>query len=483
MHRPSEQALGPSLLRLVTSGMYDDPLALYREYLQNAADSAAESPKPGRVEIHLDPQLAQIRIRDYGPGLTSQEAIDSLIPVGQSTKDAASHRGFRGIGRLAGLPFAEEVAFTTRAGNDESPVRVTWDALRLRGDERSGKKLRVSDCVSVERLHADDVPGQYFEVEVRGVARYAAGSVLNRRRVHDYIAESCPVPLSTDFPFREQVEEHLGDVLYAMEVSVDGEGTVSRLHAGGVEFAGGRTDTFKAVETFDVPKIDSPERAAAGWIAHTSYLGAIPKGSGIRGIRARCGNIQVGGEGVFDHLFKEDRLNRWTVGEVHILDSRILPNGRRDYFEPGPHLRNLENHLGAIFRRLAERCRTTSATRTRERRLAGAIADSEEAYALARSGYLTAEAARHLIEQDLDRLTRVRAALRSREDWDPDLLDRLETIESKLTCFQARRGRPRLKNVKPEDVATYRSVFRAIAESTESRRAAREIIEKVLEST
>ena len=483
MNRPSELTLGPSLLRLVTSGMYDDPLALYREYLQNAADSAAETRKPSRVEIHLDPQLSKIRIRDYGPGLSSQEAMDSLIPVGESTKKAATHRGFRGIGRLAGLPFAEAVAFTTRADDDEPPVRVTWDALRLRSDERGSKELGVSDCVNVERLQADDVPSQYFEVEVRGVARYAAGSVLNRRRVCDYVAEVCPVPLSTNFPFREQVEEHLGDVLYAMEVSVDGEGTVSRPHAEGIEFAGGRTDTFKTVETFDVAKIDSPERAAAGWIAHTSYLGAIPKGSSIRGIRARCGNIQVGGESVFDHLFKEDRLNRWTVGEVHILDSRLLPNGRRDYFEPGPHLRNLENHLGAIFRRLADRCRATSTTRTRERRIAAAIADSEEAYALARSGYLTAEAARHLTKQDLARLAQVRGALTSTEDGAPDLLDRLKIIESKLAGFQARRGRPRLKNVKPADVATYRSVFRAIAESTESRRAAKEIIEKVLDRT
>ena len=88
-----------------------------------------------------------------------------------------------------------------------------------------------------------------------------------------------------------------------------------------------------------------------------------------------------------------------------------------------------------------------------------------------------------MIEQDLDRLAGVRAALRSTEDWDPDLIDRLETIERKLSRFQAKRGRPRLKNVKPEDVATYRRVFRAIAESTESRRAAREIIEKVLAST
>ena len=483
MSSSNEPALGHSLLRLVTSGMYDDPLTLYREYLQNAADATAESPGTGRVEIHLDPRQAQIRIRDYGPGLTFQEAVDSLIPVGQSTKRAASNRGFRGIGRLAGLAFAEAVAFTTRASADQPPVRVTWDALRLRNHDLADTEQRIGDFVTVEQLDADEEPDQYFEVEVRGVARYAAGSVLNRQRVHSYVAEVCPVPLSTAFPFREMVEEHVGDALYAMNVSIDGDDAVTRPHAEGIEFSAGRSDAFSALEVFDVPKIDSRERAAAGWLAHTSYLGAIPKSAGIRGLRARCGNIQVGGEGVFDHMFKEDRLNRWAVGEIHILDPRIVPNGRRDYFEPGPHTRNLENHLGAIFRRLAERCRNTSATRTRERRFAAAIADSEETYELARSGYLTAEVARRLIEHDFARLGRIRDVLRSTEGWDSGLLDRVESLESRLTHFRARPGRPRLRNVRTEDVATYRKVFQAIAESAESRRTAREIIEKVLQRT
>ena len=228
MSSSNEPALGHSLLRLVTSGMYDDPLTLYREYLQNAADATAGSPETGRVEIHLDPRQAQIRIRDYGPGLTFQEAVDSLIPVGQSTKRAASNRGFRGIGRLAGLAFAEAVAFTTRASADQPPVRVTWDALRLRNHDLADTEQRIGDFVTVEHLDADEEPDQYFEVEVRGVARYAAGSVLNRQRVQSYIAEFCPVPLAAAFPFCERVEQHVGDALDAMNVSIDGGDAITR---------------------------------------------------------------------------------------------------------------------------------------------------------------------------------------------------------------------------------------------------------------
>ena len=34
--------------------------------------------------------------------------------------------------------------------------------------------------------------------------------------------------------------------------------------------------------------------------------------------------------------FTEERFNRWCVGELHILDSRIVPNARLDYFSQDP---------------------------------------------------------------------------------------------------------------------------------------------------
>ena len=92
--------------------------------------------------------------------------------------------------------------------------------------------------------------------------------------------------------------------------------------------------------------------AAVAWLARTPYTGSIPARLGVRGLRARVGNMQIGTDRIFEHLFEEPRFNGWCVGEVHILDSRIVPNGRRDYFEPSPHLRNLENQLGAIAQTL-----------------------------------------------------------------------------------------------------------------------------------
>ncbi|MGB8480401.1 MAG: hypothetical protein WCE63_16460 [Acidobacteriaceae bacterium] len=42
---------------------------------------------------------------------------------------------------------------------------------------------------------------------------------------------------------------------------------------------------------------------------------------------------QVGGDVLLEDLFPETRFNSWTVAETHVLDQRIIPNGRRDDYE------------------------------------------------------------------------------------------------------------------------------------------------------
>jgi molecular chaperone HtpG len=51
------------------------------------------------------------------------------------------------------------------------------------------------------------------------------------------------------------------------------------------------------------------------------------------------------------------------VGEVHVIDSRIIPNGRRDHYEQNSHYNNLINHLSPIARDISTRCRQSSIRR------------------------------------------------------------------------------------------------------------------------
>lgn len=112
--------VGGDLLRLLTAGMYDNPLVVYREYVQNAADAIADQGTSGCIHIRIGRAVSRITVRDNGTGLSPVEAARRLVDVGRSTKDPATDRGFRGIGRLAGLESAMTASSSTFSWNRDS---------------------------------------------------------------------------------------------------------------------------------------------------------------------------------------------------------------------------------------------------------------------------------------------------------------------------------------------------------------------------
>ena len=476
---------GAGLLGLVTTGMYNAPLSMYREYIQNAADAVARSGLPvrPRVEIAIDVSERRIRIRDDGPGLSREEALERLLPIGRSDKTLGIDRGFRGVGRLAGLAFAKTVSFSTRTLEDQTVTRITWHSGRL--PELTSTELELEEaileCVDVETLPSSGHPKHFFEVEVREVARHSAGLLLNRDAVRAYIGEVCPVPLSSEFPFADKVDELFGDAEapLTLDVLLDGDpDPVERPYGESIRLSETRVAEFTEFQVVRLPGVDGNGDGVLGWVAHSSYFGAIPKEQRVRGIRARMGNIQIGGEAVFDDLFKEERFNRWCVGELHILDSRIIPNARRDYFEPGPHLRNLENHLTSVLRNISTRCRRESAARNRTRKALAKLRNLEDLYALATSGYLTVDASAGLIHNALQELEEVRKSL-GKAIIDSATLKRLDDAEDKLINYAAETELHRFGDMRPSEIAVYQRVFGALATFAPSPGSAREMIEVV----
>lgn len=389
--------------------MYDDPLVLFREYLQNAADSIASRGRgTGSVYIEIDPLEACITITDDGPGLSPDVALSRLVPIGNSAKNPTVDRGLRGVGRLSALAFAESVHFTTRTSRSEPVTRVSWSGRDLRDPhlQEVDAATAIKECTAVRHLPGSDWPDQFFQVAVNGVTRHAASALLNREAVRRYIAEVCPVPMSSNFPLAADVAEFLAEheCDFALEVRIDGDDRgVKRPFGPAIAVTDSYSATYDRLETRLIPRLDDHGPAAILWLAHTPYAGSIPRQLGVRGLRARSGNIQVGSDDVFRHLFNETRFNGWCIGEVHITDSRVVPNGRRDYFEPGPHLRNLENHVGAIAHEISARCRRASSHRNRLRQTEAEISQAKRTLDLAQSGYLRREDAVALLNRARER--------------------------------------------------------------------------------
>ncbi len=480
------ELMGAGLLALVTTGLYDESLSMYREYIQNAADAVMESgsAEEARVDIAIDVTHRRVRIRDNGPGLSREDALDRLLPIGRSNKRLGIDRGIRGIGRLAGLAFAKTVAFTTRASQNKPVTRITWHSDRLPNLTSTEPELEraILECVNVETLPGREYPDHFFEVEVGGVARHSAGLLLNRDAVRDYIGEVCPVPMNAKFPFASRVKGLFdgAEAPLTLKVLLEGDpDAVERPHGEAIRLSANKVAEFTEFQEVRIPSADGNGDMAVGWVAHSSYLGAIPKEQRIRGIRARVGNIQIGSETVFDHLYTEERFNRWCVGELHILDSRIIPNASRDYFQPGFHLRHLENRLGLVLREISARCRRESTIRNRDRKTLSSLCNIENLYSLAVSGYLTEEDSVGLVQEALQKVQEVRKSIH-KDNLDNDSLERLDRAEELLTNFSGEAKLQQFDNITPSESVIYQKVFGALATLTPSPGSAKELIESVL---
>ncbi|MBP2237672.1 molecular chaperone HtpG [Sinorhizobium kostiense] len=368
--------VGRDVLELVSSAMYIDPMTVYREYVQNAADAIDDARRtgvlsPGQtgdVSITIDSNSRTIRIRDNGTGISNEEFARKMTTLGASAKRGTNARGFRGVGRLAGLGYAQEVIFRSRAEGDQSVHELTWDCRKLKTALRQGAG-DIGDLIrsvaTLRKREAADHPSRFFEVEMRGVIRIRSDRLMSPAAVEEYLGQVAPVPFAPDFSFGHDIRSVLAPVVELGELNIQIEGNerpVYRPHRDVFMPDGVKTVKFDRLSISEINGMEG-ELAAIVWILHHDYEGALPNATGVKGLRLRCGNVQIGDHNLLEELFPEPRFNSWAVGEIHVIDRKIVPNGRRDNFDQNAHYHNLVNQLTPAAREITRLCRTNSIRR------------------------------------------------------------------------------------------------------------------------
>ncbi|HVL40005.1 MAG TPA: ATP-binding protein [Fimbriimonadaceae bacterium] len=387
---PEAILVGKDVLELLSSAMYVDPLSVYREYVQNAADAIDDARREGllradeagRVDFSFDSTARSVRIRDNGTGIPCEDFVRVLTSIGGSSKRGTQARGFRGVGRLAGLAYAQELVFRSRAVGETMVSEMRWDCRRLKSAMRAtdfsgGLEELIRHVVTGSQIEPTDYPERFFEVELRGIVRLRSDKLMTPSAVEDFLSQVAPVPFAPEFGFGAEISAALQAVMPGPPLHIHIAGSdrpVYRPHRDTFDVGGGRLDRFEEVEIVHIPAMDGG-RAALVWVLHHGYEGAIPASNLVKGLRLRVGNIQIGDTILLEELFAEPRFNSWSVGEVHVLDSRIVPNARRDNFEQNAHWNNLVNQLGPIAREISRRCRSSSIRRNWLRRFELADAD------------------------------------------------------------------------------------------------------------
>lgn len=390
--------VGKDILELLSSAMYVDPLSIFREYVQNAADSLDEAKELGlsrngilpAIAITLDPVARTASVRDTGAGVPRSAFCRILTSIGGSRKRGTAARGFRGVGRLAGLAYCQTLVMRTKSADDPNVSVMQWDCRQLkellRDPAESTLDEIIQKIVEIERIPAEGFPAHFFEIEMRQVVRHKNDLLLNESALQNYLSQVAPVPFHPDFSFGRDIEAYLQkhNASKAYNVTINGK-PVYRPYRDSYEARPKVFGRFKGVAFFEVEGLSSGVDAV-GWILHGDYLGAIPDRHGINGLRLRAGNIQIGDHRLLDPAFPEVRFNSWTVGECHVLSPKLVPNARRDNFEQNNHFSNLLTHLAPRTKEIAKACRESSAERTKlrlaavaERQASGTSLDWEKA--------------------------------------------------------------------------------------------------------
>lgn len=386
--------IGRQLFDIITSGMYDNPLMIYREYVQNAVDSIDLATEEGslplekaRISITLRGQDRSIVIEDNGKGLPNDVAHGILTNLGCSPKEGTSQRGFRGIGRLGGLAYCDELTFETRSSSEEFVSVVRWnrqefDAIAADTQRRITLQEMVEAVASLEYIEsADDTPAHFFRVTLKNVHRFHSDMLMNLKAVNDYLAQSVPVPYNRDtFSFAGEIEAQLSEVAdyRCYHISINGR-QVLRPYMDDIRLSQNSSDRITGVEFIRFKGVKG-ETIAVGWCAKTSFLATLPAVLNVKGLRVRQGNIEVGGEHFLDDKYSESRFSGWQIGEIHVVNGALKPNARRDGFEHTPNFEKFLEQAHLLGRHLSSLCRKCSNTRIANARVEAALSQLERLF-------------------------------------------------------------------------------------------------------
>lgn len=375
--------IGKHTLESLTTGMYADPYVVFREYIQNAADAIDNavrqkvlSKSVAEIVIHLSPAERTIVISDNGTGLSADEAEQTLISIGNSKKTSELDRGFRGIGRLAALGYCSKLTFETSAAAEDIGTRIVIDSRKLSHlltakDDRDVTITDVLGQVYFVEQYPENSASHYFRVILDEVDE--SSGLNDYENVISYISQNAPVPYDPNaFVWGAEITRRLraeGLDVNAYNILVSFGNNVKPIYKPYkdsflVDKGKNLYDSMSDIELVKIKQNDGSVLAIA-WLGKTNYLGSIYDKS-IKGIRLRKGNIQIGDGQTLNTVFKDARFNGWSIGEVFVSSTQLIPNARRDNFEKTPAYFVLTEQLQKVAAEITREIRAASLKRNRE---------------------------------------------------------------------------------------------------------------------
>lgn len=473
--RPED--IGGELVAILSKGLYTNPLAALREYVQNAVDGEAK-----RVVIKVTGN--SLLITDDGRGMT----LDQLVAArqfGLSPKVYAENVGFRGIGVYSGFDLCRLARIhskskgSTRANVlvfDFQGMRERLDAARLTADANI-KPTLIDLITEYSWFSRDDgtypLELEFTHVDLQDLSPDHVKRLSNSQELSEYLLQALPIDFHRDFTYRDEINRRLAENVpgyhpITIELQIEGQPAliVEKAPIDGLQSPqfGYATVNKRQVAFFWASLNGKPER-----VLSRSERAAKTRGrSKYAGFAYKVKGFTIGDREKLRPMFRvQDFLYYWYTGEIYVLDDNVLPNAERDDFETSPASEGLKLAVARVMEDLLKQVQkfqqTEQADQTLDRHRS-ALADLQSRVDAGSASPADVFATVNTIKEDLKR-RRGKLGGQDRRDNANDLSEQadqlLKTAERSVSGSAGTGRRPSRETPAPPSAPAQTALFPA----------------------
>lgn len=337
----TQHDIGGEIISILTKGMYSDPKDALREYVQNGVDANAPT-----IDIKI--RQNNIVIEDTGNGM-DKIAMRRAVRLGISDKNPGKAVGFMGIGLYSSFHLCDRLIIHSKIEN-QKPNKLEFEFKNMRLILEAQKEARivieegVTDQIALlalmesntnlTELDESDYPVKGTRVELNGCDADFFESLSKFDEVAEYLEKSIPLPFDPAFKYgneiqqyiKEKCEEHSAEFkLVELKLQINSKTEQLFRPYKDTDFSRGpMPPIYKELKAGD-------EFFGIAWGVLNTANEVIKKDD-VRGFLIKKQGFTIGTRNNLLSTFGAKFFNRY-VGEIIIVNPRLLPNGARSDFE------------------------------------------------------------------------------------------------------------------------------------------------------
>lgn len=375
--------IGRDILETLTSSLYENPIVAFREYVQNSVDAYYLAKKtnqikdPLRIDITVNKEKREIYIKDNGYGIT-ENFEEIMRQIGNSGKLYDEHSiGFRGIGRLSGMPFCDKLIFRNKIQSQDYTQTFTWDGTaykRLLSKESASQQTLekvIADITEYKKVDDADITtnDHFFEVQLIGYDS-ELGDVILHQSFRNNLSKLLPVRYDDKFVHRSEIEHKYQDFFgkklqdYTCCIYLDGKELTKPYRDDQHILESGIQFWEISIKTENPSESSSPDTKPTGlmWFTFNRKMTA-KKNDPDYGILVRSKNVLMGGnDTIADAVNLSQEITtsyrelvqtlQGVYGELLIDSNVLMDNASRNWFKPDSNSKQLKRALADFMKKL-----------------------------------------------------------------------------------------------------------------------------------